>query len=457
MTAMVKNKALNEQHMLFSSSDLKHLIIPLIIEQLLGVTIGMADTMMVANVGETAVSGISLVDSLNVLLIQVFGAMATGGAVVASQYLGRKERHNACAAAKQLIYVTTFIALAVAAFAIIGGKTLLSFIFGSIEPAVMQNAQTYFWLSALSYPFLAIYNAGAALFRSMSNSRVSMKISVLINLINVTGNAVFIYVFHMGVAGAGLASLLSRATAAVIVMILLRNKGNLIYIEKLFSYRFDFSMVKSILRIGVPSGLENGMFQVGKVLVSSLISRFGTVAITANAIGTNFASFECIPGSAVGLAMITVIGRCVGAQDYEQARYYAKKMMKITYILMTCVSVFIVLLCTPIAKLYNPSPETLKLAVWCAIYHSINVCITWPMSFALPNILRAAGDVKFTMTTSIVSMWTCRIAASYLLALGLGLELKGVWIAMTLDWVVRGACFLWRFLSGKWETKKLFS
>ena len=449
--------SLNEQHMLFSNTDLRHLIIPLVIEQLLGVTIGMADTMMVANVGEAAVSGISLVDSLNILLIQVFGAMAPGGAVVASQYLGRKDRPNACAAAKQLIYTTTFIALAVAAFAIIGGKTLLSFIFGSIEPEVMKNAQTYFWLSAISYPFLAIYNAGAALFRSMSNSRVSMKISMLINLINVVGNAVLIYVFHMGVAGAGIASLLSRATAAVIVMVLLGNRHNLIFIEKLFSYRFDWKMVKAILHIGVPSGRENGMFQVGKVLVSSLIARFGTVAITANAITSNLASFECIPGSAIGLAMITVIGRCVGAQDYEQARYYAKKMMKITYIAMIAVSIFIVLLCRPIATLYNPSAETLKLAVWCAIWHSINVCLTWPMSFALPNIRRDANDVKFTMTTSIVSMWTCRIAASYLLALGMGLGLKGVWIAMTLDWMVRAACFGWRFLSGKWEKKQLRS
>lgn len=457
MTAVKKHSSLNDSHMLFSSMDLRHLIIPLIIEQLLGVTIGMADTMMVANVGETAISGIAIVDSLNVLLIQIFGAMATGGAVVASQYLGRKEQHNACAAAKQLVYTTTFIALAVMAFAMIGNRHLLGWIFGTIEPDVMDNAEIYFWLSALSYPFLAIYNAGAALFRSMSNSRVSMKISFLINIINVVGNAVLIYVFHLGVAGAGIASLLSRATAAVIVMVLLRNRHNLIYIDKLFSYRFDWGMVKSILRIGVPSGLENGMFQVGKVLVSSLISRFGTVAITANTIGTNFASFECIPGSAVGLAMITVIGRCVGAKDYEQARYYAKKMMKITYILMTCVSVFIVLTCRPIASLYNPSQETFKLAVWCAIYHSINVCITWPLSFALPNVLRAAGDAKFTMTTSIITMWTCRIAASYVLALGLDLGLKGVWIAMTLDWVVRGICFVWRYLSGKWEKKQLLS
>lgn len=440
---------------LFSNADLRKLIVPLMLEQLLGVTIGMADTMMVANVGEAAVSGISLVDGLNILLFQVFGAMATGGSVVASQYLGRKERQNACSAAKQLVYTTLFIALAVSAFAILGNRWLLSSIFGTIEPEVMENARIYFYISAVSYPFLALYNVGAALFRAMANSRISLKISILINIINVVGNAVLIYVFHMGVAGAGIASLASRVTAAVIVVILLCRKANVIHIDKLFSYRFDWKMVKSILYIGVPSGLENGMFQVGKVLVSSLIALFGTAAITANAITSNLASFECIPGFAIGLAMITVVGRCVGAKDYEQARYYAKKMMIITYIFMTIVSILIALLCRPIARLYNPSAEALELAVWCAVYHSIHACITWPISFALPNVLRAGNDVKFTMIVSIISMWVCRIAASYVLALWLDLGLKGVWIAMTMDWVVRGALFVWRFYSGKWEKKQL--
>ena len=439
------------KHRLFSNTDLRNLIIPLIIQQLLTVLIGMVDTMMVATVGEAAVSGISLVDSVNILLIQFFGAMATGGAVISAQYLGGKERDKACAAAKQLLYISVFLALAVAGVALIGGQRLLRFIFGSIEDDVMANARTYFWLSALSYPFLAVYNAGAALFRSMSDSKISMKLSLLANVVNVAGNAILIYGCSMGVAGAGIATLLSRASAAVIVVWLLRNKHNPIFIEKLLSYRFDWKMVKSILHIGVPNGLENGMFQVGKVLVSSLIARFGTAAITANAIATNFASFECIPGTAIGLAMITVIGQCVGARDYEQARYYAKKMMGITYACMTGISILLMLVCKPVALLYNPSAETLSLTIWCAVYHSINCIITWPMAFALPNVLRAASDVKFTMVTSIITMWTCRILLSYVLALGLGLQLKGVWIAMTLDWVVRGGLFLWRFLSGKWE------
>ena len=270
--------------MLFSKEDLRKLIVPLVIEQLLAVTIGMADTMMVANVGEAAVSGISLVDSLNILLIQIFSALATGGAVVASQYLGRQDRENACGAAKQLVYACAAISILVGGLAMLGGKHLLSLIFGAVEPDVMRNAETYFWLSALSYPALAIYNAGAALFRSMSNSRVSMMTSIAMNLVNISGNAILIYAFNMGVAGAGLASLVSRILGAVVMMVLLRNRHNLIFIGHLFRYRFDWPMVRSILHIGVPNGLENGMFQVGKVLVSSLIAVFGTSAITANAI-----------------------------------------------------------------------------------------------------------------------------------------------------------------------------
>lgn len=443
--------------MLFSKEELRRLIVPLVIEQLLAVTIGMADTMMVANVGEAAVSGISLVDSLNILLIQVFSALATGGAVVASQYLGRQDRSSACVAAKQLLYTTTIIALVVGGAAIVGGRRLLALIFGSVEPDVMRNAGTYFWLSALSYPLLAVYNAGAALFRSMSNSAVSMKTSILMNVLNIGGNALLIYGFHLGVVGAGVASLVSRGVGALIMVLLLRNKHNLIYIERLFHYRFNWSMIKSILRIGVPNGLENGMFQVGKVLVSSLIAMFGTYAITANAIASNLAQFECIPGTAIGLAMITVIGRCVGAEDYEQARHYAKKMMKMTYACMAAVCVLLMALCVPIVRLYNPSPETFKLAIWLGVYHSLCGIVIWPASFALPNILRAAGDVRFTMLTSIISMWLCRILFSYVLALFCGLELKGVWIAMTLDWLVRAIAFVWRFFSGKWERKKVLA
>ena len=455
MEKAVMNEKSVRERLLFSNSDLKKLIVPLVIEQVLGVTIGMADTMMVAGVGEASVSGISLVDQLNILLIQVFGAMATGGAVVASQYLGRKDRENASGAAKQLVYACFFIAAFMSAFAISLNGVLLRWIYGAVDPDVMEAAKTYFWLSALSYPMLGVYNAGASLFRAMSDSKLSMKVSIVMNCINVGGNALLIYVFRMGVAGAAIASLVSRTVGAVVMMVRLCNKKNLITVEHFFRYRPDFAMIKRILHIGVPNGLENGSFQIGKVLVASLISGFGTYQITANAIGNNLATFETIPGSAIGMAMITVIGRCVGAGDYEQARYYAKKLMKIAYIAMASLCVVIGALSYPIALLYQPSQETLREAVWLGIYHSVCGAVIWPAAFALPNILRAAGDVRFTMLTSLISMWVCRIAASYVLALWLNLQIRGVWIAMTMDWLVRAVIFFGRYRSGKWEKNKV--
>ena len=275
----------------FSNRALLRLLVPLVIEQLLAVTIGMADTVMVTSVGEAAVSGISLVDSINILFIQVFSALAAGGAIVTAQYLGRQEHQNACIAAKQLLYATTVLAVMIMAVALIFHRFLLRLVFGNIEPAVMENAIIYFQLSAVSYPFLAIYNAGAALFRSMGNSKVSTLVSFLMNVVNIGGNAILIYGFQWGVAGAATASLVSRAMAAVIMLVLVCHKNNPIHIEKVWKLELRFDMIRRILKIGIPNGVENGMFQIGKLIVQGLVATFGTSAIAANAIANTIASF----------------------------------------------------------------------------------------------------------------------------------------------------------------------
>ena len=443
--------------LLFSNKDLKKLIWPLIIEQLLTVTVGMMDTVMIASVGESAVSAVSLVDSIMILIIQIFAAIATGGAVVAGQFLGAKDEDCACQSANQLVLFISVLSVAVMGLVYLLRGFILHQVFGKITAEVMAHSSTYLDIVSLSIPFIALYNGGAALFRTMGNSRISMYTSLLMNAINITGNAIMIYGLHMGVAGAAIPTLVSRIVAAVVMIVLLLNPKQLVHLKRPFSLKFESMLIKRILYIGVPNGLENGMFQVGKVLVSSLIAVFGTSAITANAIANNLAQFECIPGSAMGLAMITVIGRCVGAKDYKQARYYAKRLMIITYISMTAICILLSALIVPIVKLYNPSQETFNLAVWLGLYHGACGILIWPASFALPNILRAANDVRFTMTVSIISMWLCRILFSYVLALWCGLGLKGVWIAMTMDWVVRAALFIWRYFSGKWETKQLLS
>lgn len=440
---------------MFSNRYLYKLIIPLIIEQVLTVTVGISDVIMVSSIGESAVSGVSLVDMINVLIINVFAALATGGAVVSSQFLGEKDRTKACESANQLIIVTIFISLIITLFCILFRKVLLTLVFGKIDTDVMNNAIIYFMISALSYPFIAVYNSCAALFRSMGNSKISMFTSLIMNIINISGNAVFIFVLNMGAAGAAVASLISRMTASIIMIILIHNSKNEIYINKNSKIHINFNIVKRILGVGIPNGLENGMFQFGRVIVVSIISSFGTVQIAANAVANNIDSMGCIPGQALSLAIITVVGQCVGAKDYNMAEYYTKKLLKMTYKFTIILNSFILLLLPLILKIYNLSPDTIKLASILIFIHNAAAMVLWPASFTLPNALRASNDVKYTMIVSIFSMWTFRIVSSYIIGKWLGLGAIGVWIAMIMDWGFRVICFTIRFFRGKWKLQKI--
>ena len=396
---------------LFPNAALKKLILPLVIEQVLAITVGLADTMMVSSVGEAAVSGVSLVDMLNVLIINIFSALATGGAVVVAQLLGARKNDRACDASKQLYLVVTVIALIISALVMLFRAPLLRLLFGTIEDDVMQSALTYLTVSVFSYPVLAIYNAGAALFRAQGNSRISMLIAGLINIVNLIGNSLFIFVFKWGVGGAALSSVLSRGTAAVAITILLLNPEHMVSLRRGQRFRPDKELIRRILQIGVPNGLENSLFQLGRVLVVSMISLFGTTQITANALANNLDAVAVIPGQAMSLAMITVIGQCIGSGDEPQTRRMAKKLMMI----------------------HNG----------CAIF-------LWPTSFAMPNILRAANDVRYPMVCSIISMLGLRLVAGYILAVHFGMGAIGIWIAMIGDWLCRSICFFLRLKSGRW-------
>jgi len=436
----------------FTKKDLKKLIIPLIIEQMLAVTVGMADTIMVSSVGEAAVSGVSLVDMINILIINIFAALATGGAVVASQLIGARERDRACLSADQLLLVTFTISIAIMTLSLLLREQLLRLLFGVIEHGVMKNALTYFSISALSFPFIALYNSSAALFRAMGNSRVSMVTSFITNIINIVGNAICVYAFHMGVAGVALPTLISRTVGAVIMLVLITDSRREVYV-RFKGFKIDFGMIRRILYIGIPSGLENSLFQMGRVLVVSIIATFGTVQIAANAVANNLDSLGTIPGQAMSLAMITVVGRCVGARDYEQAKYYIKKLMKSAYIVTIAMNASVILSMPLVLRAYNLSDETLKLAAILVLIHDGCAMLFWPVAFTLPNALRAANDVKFTMIVSIASMWIFRIVFSYILGKFAGWGAIGVWISMIMDWICRLSFFITRYRSGKWQTK----
>lgn len=442
-----------EKRVHFTRRDLTRLLAPLVVEQFLAVTVGMADTMMVSYAGEAAISGVSLVDMLNLLIINIFAALATGGAVVISQYLGARDVESAKNGAGQLFHLAALAGVGIMALALAFARPLLGLLFGQIEPDVMDAALLYLRISAASYPFIALYNAGAALFRSMGNSKISMQVSILMNAVNVAGNAICVFGLGMGVAGVALPSLVGRAMAAGLILWRASNSANLVHVKAAQCLRLHRGMALRILNIGIPSAFENSLFQLGRVLVVSIIAVFGTAQISANAVANNLDSIGCIPGQAIGLGLITVAGQCIGAQDQKAAISYTKKLVGLTYLVDGALNLAVILDMPLLLGLYNISAETHQLAWLLVFIHCACGIVLWPVSFVLPNALRAANDVRFTMMVSIASMMIWRLGFSYVLGIGFGMGAVGVWIAMIIDWVCRSLFFAGRFVSGKWKTK----
>lgn len=440
----------------FDRKFLIKLVLPLVIEQILAVTVGMADMIMVSGAGETAVSGVSLVNTISNLLIYVFTALATGGAVVAAQAIGAKQKETANTVANQLVLICFAVAIVITAVCIILNRQILGLIYGNVEQAVMENAVIYFYITAFSFPFLSVYYGSTALFRSMGNSKLSMYVSVIMNVLNIIGNAVFVFVFNMGIAGVAWSTLISRAVAGIIVTALLRNQNLEIHIDRYLRLGFNWNIQKKILALGIPSGIDNAMFQIGKLFTQALIASFGTASIAANATASTIELLATIPAVATGLAITTVVGQCVGANDYEAAKAYTKKLMFWAYVMLWIENIAIVFLTPTIAGWYNLSAEGDRLARLLMWFHSACCVVMWPAAWTLQSVLRASGDVKYLMTASILIMWIFRIGFAYLLTYlndRLGSPLPGVlcvWIAMVIDWFARCVSNIWRLKSGRW-------
>ena len=441
---------------LFSRNDLVRLIIPLIVDQFLQVAVGLSDSIMVARVGEAAVSGVSLVDTVMLLIINIFTALATGGAVIAGQYLGRKDPKTGCEATAQLFNFTFLFTIFIMILGYLGQNVILYHVFGKIEPEVMKDSRTYLLIVLSSIPMIAMYNAGAAIFRAMGNSNIAMKTSLLMNSINVFGNALLIFGFHRGVEGVAIPTVVSRGVACVVILILLNNQKHELHILHPYPFKIKWNVLKKILYIGIPNGLENSMFQLGKIAVLSLVSGLGTASLAANAVGNNIANFAILPGMSFGFALLTVCAQCVGAGDFEQVKYYTKHMMRVEYLCLIASNLIVILALPFILSVYNLSDEAAQYANDIILYHAACVVTIWPLSFTLPNTLRAAADVKVTMVLSIISMWVFRFGFSYLLTMVFHMGIFGVWVAMTIDWLVRGIFFVCRYRSGRWQ-KIIFS
>ena len=438
-----------KRNYMFSNKYLAKLFIPLVIEVFLEYLVGLIDSIMVANVGEDAVSAVFLVDFVIAFLISIFAAIATGGAVASGQYIGAKDIEHADDSINQLIRFLLLFSVVITILIYIFKDYLLTILFGSITEEVRNNANTYILIVAASIPFLALYNGGASMFRTIGNSKISMKIMISMNILNVIGNAVLIYVFKMGIAGAAISTLISRIEAALIIIILGLNKKNLIYIKNKIKYKMTFSAVKRILSVGIPYGIENGMFYFGRLLILSLVSTFGTASIAANSVSTLIASFEVLPGMAIGLGLTTVISQCVGANDYNQTKYYTKKIIAIIYISQTITSIIILSLLPFFFFLYHLSAEATSYTYKLSWYHAV-MMIIWPLGYSLPVVFRASGDAKFPMAVASISMIVCRIVLAYVFALYFHMGMIGTWIAMFADWIVKALIFTYRYLSGKW-------
>lgn len=439
----------------FSRKDLLILIWPLLIEQLLSVAMGFVDMLMVSGVGDEAVSAVGLVDSLNNLLIQLFAALAGGGAVVCSQYLGRKDRDNAKKAAGQLYFIIILASSLIALSMIIFNRPILSIIFGSIDESVMTYCIHYLLITSMSFPFLGIYNAGSALFRAQGNSIVSMQAGLVMNIMNVVGNALLIYVFNMEVIGAALATLIGRVVASLFVSIRLRrNKGEL-SVKHIRDLKPEKQMIKRILAIGIPSGVENSMFQIGKLILSSLVSSLGTVSIAANAVANSISGIANIPGSTISLAMMPVVGRLVGAGKRNAARYYGKLLTGIAFVGLFITNITLFFTIPYIVPAFGLSNESAMITINVIRWFNVFSIGFWGFSFTLPNALRAGGDAKFTMIVSTISMWAFRVILSYIFVLVFNMGLLGIWLGMFIDWIFRSICFIIRFHSGKWLYRKV--
>ncbi len=440
---------------MFGNKELKALIVPLFMEQLLTILVGLADTFVISFVSEAAVSGVSLVNSFNTIFVFLFTALASGGAVIISQYIGSRKNEDAGEAAGQLLMVSAVFAMMIVIFIMLAGRPLMRVIFGSVEAEVMDACVAYLRISAYSYPALAVYNAGAALYRSIGKTRVTMYIAAVSNLINVAGNIIGVFILHAGVKGVAWPSFIARTFSAAVVTVLGFSSRNGVYYTKDRIFRWNGGLLKRILRIAVPNGVEQGIFQFVKVALSSVAALFGTCQIAANGIAQSIWSLAALVCVTMGPVFITVIGQCMGAGDTAQAEYYFHKLLKITLAVSVIWNALVFVLTPAVMPFFDVEPETRKLTVWLVLIHNLFNCLAFPFADPLGKGMRAAGDVRFTMAWSIVTTIGVRLVFSVLFAAVFRMGVIGIALAMCLDWCTRAAIFYARFKSGKWKQYQL--
>ncbi len=470
------------RYTLFTGKQLFWLIVPIVIEQIFSTSLGFFDSILVSNihaaeaVRSNASNAVGNVDYINNLIIQLFSAFATGGSIVTSQALGAGDNDLANKLAKQLLMLVICVALGVAGLCLLLNRPIIRLFYGHVDPTTFGYQQTYFYVTALSFPFIGLFNACAALLRAQRKSLVTMTSAAISCGVNVALDALFMYVLNLGVLGAGLATLFCRAVPALFMLTLLGREGNLVRVRLWGPFRFDGAMLRRILRIAIPSGVESALFQLGKLMTNTFVNAgvyaTGAKSLTAlneagetisvniqangNAIANQINNFASVVGGGVGTSCLTVIGQSVGSGDLGQVKHYMRRMFLISYLANGLCVGLILSLVPVISQLYGYTAEAKAIGQSCLYLCLMFQFFTYPLSFTTPGILKATSDVKYVMYCAVFSMFVMRVGLAFLLTTdripGLPqLGAMGYWIGMCSDWVLRSVLFLSRLLSGRWK------
>lgn len=441
--------------LLFSNADLKKLIIPLTLEQILFMLVGIADTLMVSALGEEAMSGVSLINILEYFMYTVMSAICSGGGIVISQYIGAKNNLLAKKTANQLLSLAMVIAFILSTLGLIYHKGFLHLLYGNVDTGVMQAADTYFLIAVCSIPCIAIHQACSAMFRSMNETKIPLYTVIVLNITNIIGNYMAVYVLHAGVYGVALATVLARVVGNALMLICSLQTKYVLHINLPELLTFDSFLTRKILSVSIPNSIENGLFAAGKVIMTSIVALFGTTQTAANAVSNTYQISAIFVVNAINMAMLTVVGQCVGANEYEQAKYYVKKLLKLSFWSTAALSVLVIMALPLTLDFYHISAETQRLVIILVILHNVAATILQPLCFNLPNAIRAAGDVGFTMRAGIGSMLIFRLGVAYIAGILLNYQILGVWFAMVADWFVRSLLFTYRWKSGVWKNYRI--
>lgn len=443
------------KQLLFSNADLKKLIIPLTLEQILFMLVGIADTLMVSALGEEAMSGVSLINILEYFMYTVMSAICSGGGIVISQYIGAKNNLLAKKTANQLLSLALAIAVVLSAIGLYYHQEFLHLLYGNVDAGVMQAADTYFLIAVCSIPCIAVHQACSAMFRSMNETKIPLYTVIVLNITNIIGNYLAVYVLHAGVYGVALATVLARVVGNALMLFLSLQTKYVLHINLPELLTFDSFLTRKILSISIPNSIENGLFAAGKVVMTSIVALFGTTQTAANAVSNTYQISAIFVVNAINMAMLTVVGQCVGANEYEQAKCYVKKLLKLSFWSTAALSVLVIMAMPLTLDFYHISAETQKLVIILVILHNVAATILQPLCFNLPNAIRAAGDVGFTMRAGIGSMLIFRLGVAYIAGILLNYQILGVWFAMVADWLVRAILFTYRWKSGVWKNYRI--